>query len=70
MSATKRRKKVEAVELTDYSIELNITKHLMVAYRKFDSAINRLRGVPDYPNIYLRSIQINNTPQAIKEQTR
>lgn len=65
-----KRKKVATVELSDYSIELNITKHLMVAYRRFDSAINRLRGVPDYPTLYLRSIQLNNTPQAIKEQTR
>lgn len=66
----KKRKKAEVVELTDFQIELNITKHLMTAYRKFDSAINRLRGVPDYPVLYLRSIQLNNTPQAIKEQTR
>jgi len=58
------------LEINDFTIELNITKHLMVAYRKFDSKINALRGVPDYPNLYLRSIQLNNTPQAIKQQTR
>lgn len=56
--------------MTDELINLRMEKTLITAYRRFDSAINRLRGIPDYPNLYLRSIQINNTPQAIKEQTR